>query len=81
MFRFIKKMFIAAMMFVGCGTLKYVSMSGQECKIRPVIMNINSNESLFHLYSVLVNKCGGSCNATVSLLKMNFFTHIFKDFS
>ena len=25
-------------------------------------MNINSNESLFYPYSILVNKCSGSCN-------------------
>ena len=25
-------------------------------------MNINSNETLFYLYSILVNKCSGSCN-------------------
>ena len=34
----------------------------QECEIRPVIMNINSNESLFYPYNILVNKCSGSCN-------------------
>ena len=25
-------------------------------------MNINSDEPSFYLYSILVNKCGGSCN-------------------
>ena len=28
----------------------------------PEIININSNEPLFYLYSILVNKCSGSCN-------------------
>ena len=37
-------------------------MSDQECKIRPAIMSINSNEPLFYPYSVLVNKLSGSCN-------------------
>ena len=50
------------MEFVGCVTLKYVSMSDQECKIRPAIMSINSNEPFFYPYSVLVNKLSGSCN-------------------
>ena len=50
------------MTFVGCGALKCVSMSDQECKVRPAIININSNESLFYPYSVLVNKCSGSNN-------------------
>ena len=29
--------------------LKCVSMSNQECKVRPTIMNINSNKSFFIL--------------------------------
>ena len=37
-------------------------MSDQKCKVRPAIMNINSNEPVFYPYSVLVNKCNGSCN-------------------
>ena len=37
-------------------------MSNQECKIRPEIINLNSNEPLFYSYSVKVNKCRGSCN-------------------
>ena len=42
--------------------LKFVSMSNQECKARPAIVNININEPLFYPYSVLVNKCSGRCN-------------------
>ena len=37
-------------------------MNNQECKIRPEIININSNEPSFYPYSILVNKCSGSCN-------------------
>ena len=37
-------------------------MNNQECKTRPVIMNINSNETLFYPYSIRLNKCSGSCN-------------------
>ena len=50
------------MMFFGCNSLKCVSMNNQECKIRPQIININSNEPLFYTYSIKVNKCSGSCN-------------------
>ena len=50
------------MTLVGCGALKCVSMSDQEWKIIPAIMNIDSNEPLFYSYTVLVNKCSGSCN-------------------
>ena len=42
--------------------VKYVSMNNQKHKVRPEIININSNESLFCLYSIKMNKCSGSCN-------------------
>ena len=37
-------------------------MNNEECKIRPEIININSNGSLFYPYSILVKKCSGTCN-------------------
>ena len=54
-------------MFFSCNVLnvnplKCVSMNNQECKIRPVIMNINSDEPSFYPYSVEINKSTGSCN-------------------
>ena len=39
-----------------------VSMNNQECKARPRIIDANSNEPMFYLYSIKVNKCSGSCN-------------------
>ena len=42
--------------------LKCVSMSNQECNVRTVTMNINSNEPLFYPYSILVNIFSDSCN-------------------
>ena len=37
-------------------------MDNQECKTRPEIMNVNSNESLFNPYSIKISKCSGNCN-------------------
>ena len=67
MFEFIKQIFTTAMMFFGCNLsnvnpLKYVSMSNQECKIRPQIVNVSSDEPTYYPYSVKINKCSGSCN-------------------
>ena len=42
--------------------LKCVSNNNQEYKVKPVIMNIISDEPSFYPYSILVNKCSGSCN-------------------
>ena len=37
-------------------------MNNEECRTRPKIININSNEPLFYLYSIQVNKYSGGCN-------------------
>ena len=37
-------------------------MNNEKCKIRPAVMNINCNETLFFHYNILVNKCSGSCH-------------------
>ena len=39
-------------------------MNNQECKIRPEIVNLNSDEPVFYSYSVKISKCSGSCNNT-----------------
>ena len=68
MLGFIKRLFIAAMAFAGCGALislnpsKFVSLRNQGCKVGPVMANVNSNGPLFYFYSVLANNCSGSCN-------------------
>ena len=77
MFRFVKQIFVLAMMFLGCNVSvvnslnavqKCILMNNQECKIRPEIMNIDSNEPLFYPYSIKVNKYCGSCNDPYSKL-------------
>ena len=42
-------------------SLKCVSMNDQERKTRPKMIDVNSNEPVFHLYSIKVNKYSGSC--------------------
>ena len=42
--------------------LDCVSMKNHECKVRPEIININSNNPMFYLFSIKVNKCNGNCN-------------------
>ena len=67
MFGFVKQIFVSAIMFFGCHiagvySLKCVSMSNKERKIKPEVININRNEPSFHPYSVEINKCSDSCN-------------------
>ena len=37
-------------------------MSNKECKVRPEIVYVNSNEPAFHPFSIKTGKCSGSCN-------------------
>ena len=62
MFGFIKTLFVVGTSFFSCNALECVSMNNQECKVRPEIININSNEPSFYPYSVQISKCSGSCN-------------------
>ena len=37
-------------------------MNNQDCKIRPQILSINSDNPLFYLYSIQVYTWSGCCN-------------------
>ena len=59
MFGFVKRIFVSAMMFFDCNLssanpLECVSMNNQESKVRPEIVNVNSDEPVFFLFSILM---------------------------
>ena len=66
MFRFVKKIFISTIMFFSSlssiNALECISMKNQECKVRPEIVNINSNNPIFYPFSVKINRCSGNYN-------------------
>ena len=66
MFVFIKKIFYIGSLFlsslVSTTSLNCISMKNQECKVRPEIINVNSNEPVFYPFSIKTSKCSGSCN-------------------
>ena len=66
MFRFIEKIFLMGLAFllslVSTTTLSCISMNNQACKVRPEIVNVNSNELVFYPFSIKTSKCSGSCN-------------------
>ena len=43
-------------------SLSCISMKNQECKTRPQVININSNNPIFYPFSIKKNKCSGNCN-------------------
>ena len=63
-FRLIKKVFFLGLTILSNFTnaLDCISMKNQECKVRPEIININSNNPMFYPFSIKVNKCSGNCN-------------------
>ena len=68
MFRFIKQIFISATMLINSllrvNSLECISIKNEECKVRPEIVDINSNNPIFYPFSIKVNECNGNCNNT-----------------
>ena len=68
MFGFIKKAFLAGLTVLSyvnqlsTNQLSCISMNNQECKVRPEIINVNSDEPVFYPFSIKTSKCSGSCN-------------------
>ena len=66
MFGFIKKAFFAGLTVIstlfGTNSLSCISMNNQECKVRPEIINFNTDEPVFYPSSIKTSKCSGSCN-------------------
>ena len=55
------------MLFFGCNlsnvnSLKCISINNQECKVRPEIVNANSDEPVFFPFSIKTSKCSRSYN-------------------
>ena len=66
MFRFVRQIFVLALMYFGnlwcVNPLKCISMKNQVCKVRPEIIDINSNDPIFYPFSIKTNKCSANCN-------------------
>ena len=65
MFRFVKQIFISAMSFgslSNVNSLECISIKNEECKVRPEIVHVNSNNPTFYPFSIKANKCSGNCN-------------------
>ena len=64
---FIKKVFftrlpiLSSVNLLTVTPLRCISMSNQESKIRPEIVNVNSDESVFYTFSIKTSKCSDSC--------------------
>ena len=63
-FSLVKKVFVLGLTVLlnFTNALECTSIKNQECKVRPEIVSINSNNPIFYCFSVKVNKCSGNCN-------------------
>ena len=63
-FRIIKKVLFLRLIVLSNFTnaLDCISMKNSECKVRPEVINNNSNNPMFYPFSIKVNKCNGNCN-------------------
>ena len=63
---FIKKVFYIGSLFlsglVSTTSLNCISMKNQDRKVRPEIINVDSNEPVFYPFSIKASKCSESCN-------------------
>ena len=66
MFRFIEKVFFIGSLFlsniVNSTSLSCIPMNKQACETRPKIVNVNSNNPVFHPFSIKTSKCSGNCD-------------------
>ena len=67
MFGFAKQTFILTMRFFGCNlpsiiSLKCISMKNRECRVRPQIVNVDSEEPVLFPLTIKASKCSGSFN-------------------
>ena len=67
MFEFVKKCLFTGLALLSTLTsvnsLSFISMNNQECRVRPEIVNANSDDPVFYPFSIKTSKCSGSCNS------------------
>ena len=66
MFGFIKKVLFTGLTILSTLTsvnlLSFISVTNQKCKVRPKVINVNSDESVFFPFSIKTSKFCGSRN-------------------
>ena len=61
--------------------LDCISVKNQECKIRPEIININSNNPIFYPFSIKINECSGNCSNINNPYAKICVADVIKDFN
>ena len=63
-FRFVEKVFFIGLTILSnlTNALNCISVKNQECKTRPQVINVNSNNHILYPFSIKTSKCSGNCN-------------------
>ena len=48
--------------FSKCNSIELYFIKNQECRVRPKIADVNSNNPIFYTFSIKINKCSGNWN-------------------
>ena len=82
-FEFIKKVFFVGLTilssFTNANSLSCISMNNQECKTKPQVVNVNSNNPIFYPFSIKTSKCSGNCNNINNLYAKICVPDVIKD--
>ena len=65
-FNFVRKVFVLELTVLSSSitdALNCVTINNEECKFRPEIVDVSSNNPIFYPVSVNVNRCSGNCNS------------------
>ena len=62
-------------------SLTCISMSNQASKVRPQIINVNSNNPVFYPFSIKTSKCSGNCNNVNDTYAKVCVPDVVKDFN
>ena len=59
-FSFVKKVFILGLTVLSSSitdALNCISINNQECKVRPEIIDVSSNNPIFYPFRIKINRC------------------------
>ena len=63
-FSFVKKVIVLGLTVLSSSitdALNCISINNQKCKVRPIIVDVNSNIPIIYPFSVKINRCSGNC--------------------
>ena len=63
----IKQVFIMLLSFGGFLVTKYEYVSNKPCMVRPTLIDLNPNELNYYPFTIILDKCNGSCNVADDL--------------